>query len=120
VSRLSQRTARIKIFLHGGIIPIGEVGNEVQQRESQDVPVCLLPAVQPGRLGKRLPSSPDFLIAPSTEFLAVGGSTCKFENDFCCLVSEILRTERIGWIWPKRCTNHRTAGSKWPTSPPNM
>jgi hypothetical protein len=47
VRSLRQGAAGIEILLYGGIVPIGEVGDEVQQREAQDVPMSFVSAVEP-------------------------------------------------------------------------
>src|SRR5207302_8828422 len=35
VSGLSESAARLKVFADGGVVPVGEVGDEVQQRLAQ-------------------------------------------------------------------------------------
>ena len=77
VRGLRQGTAGIEIFLYGGIVPIREVGDEVQQSEAQDVPVGFLSAVKTAVLHQRLPLHPCLVIAALAERPVRDGSIAR-------------------------------------------
>jgi hypothetical protein len=57
--RLTQHSRSFQVFGDCRVIPVGEIGDEIEQREPQDVPVCFLASVEAAvRFGERLPLLP--------------------------------------------------------------
>ena len=79
-----------------------------------------IPAVQSGCLRQRLPFDPGLVVTAFAEFLLVNGNAREVEDDLGCLVPEILRTERIGWVRPQGRTDDRAACRKRSARPPYM
>ena len=68
---LGQRAAGVEILLDGRVVPVGKVGDEVEQGKAKDVPMRLVVAVESAIPGHRLPFDPRFVVAARAQFLAV-------------------------------------------------
>src|SRR5208282_219219 len=117
---LREGTAGIEVFRYCGIVPICEVGNEIQQSEAEDVPMSLFSAVESPTSCQRLPLDPGLMIAALTERLVADSGVGEICDYLRSLVSKILRAQWVSGIGPKGRTNHRSTSGEWPPGPPNV
>jgi len=108
---MPERTARFQIFFHRRVIPIREVGDEVEQR-----------AAELFRIIEQCGILPSFL-EPLSAFLAE--QTLPFvrspsEHLGADLVAKTCGAKFIRWVRPKRGANHRAASCKRPPRPPDV
>ena len=111
VRGLGERAAGVEVFADGGVVPIGEVGDEVEER-----------AAELNRIVEQLPVSTRLLETRAAftaeQFLTFVRSPGK--HLLPRLVDECCRTKRISRVRPKRGANHRTTSRQRPPRPPNV